>query len=174
MASKLQAIVNASHKDLETSMKLASQRFGFSKLKEQQKNAVEATLCGKDVFVSLPTGFGKSLIYQLLPVCAEELAILNPVGPDFKPFVVIVSPLVSLMQDQVAALRDKGFKASLCVSHRDRVLESDPCALQSVYIFASPEGLLGTDHWRTTILSDTFRENILVLVIDEAHCAAKW
>ena len=64
MASKLQAIVNASHKDLETSMKLASQRFGFSKLKEQQKNAVEATLCGKDVFVSLPTGFGKSLRYH--------------------------------------------------------------------------------------------------------------
>ena len=76
--------------------------------------------------------------------------------------------------DQVAALRDKGFKASLCVSHRDRVLESDPCVLQSVYIFASPEGLRGTDHWRKTILSDAFQENILALVIDEAHCVAKW
>jgi superfamily II DNA helicase RecQ len=100
-------------------MKTASQRFGISELKEQQKKAVEATLCGKDVFVSLPTGFGKSLIYQLLPVCAEALAILSPVGPDFKPFIVIVSPLISLMQDQVATLRDKGFKASLCVSHRE-------------------------------------------------------
>ena len=78
MASKLQAIMNASRKDIETSVKLASQHFGFSKLKEQQKNVVEATLCGKDLFVSLPTGFGKSLTNQLLTVCAEELAILNP------------------------------------------------------------------------------------------------
>ena len=93
MVSKLQAFVNASPKDLETSMKTASQRFGVSELKKQQKSAVEATLCGKDVFVSLPTGFGKSLIYQLLPICAKELAILSPVGPDFKPFVLIVSPL---------------------------------------------------------------------------------
>lgn len=174
MASKLQAFVNALPKHLETPMKTASQRFGISELKEQQKKAVEATLCGKDVFVSLPTGFGKSLIYQLLPVCAEELAILSPVGPDFKPFVVIVSPLISLMQDQVATLRDKGFKASLCVSHRDRALESDPLALQSMYIFASPEGILRTDHWRKSILSDTFQDNILALVIDEAHCVAKW
>ena len=74
----------------------------------------------------------------------------------------------------MATLRDKGFKASLCVSHRDRVLESDPCALQSVYIFASPEGLLGTDRWRKTILSDAFQEKILALVIDEAHCMTKW
>ena len=127
MTSKLQAFVNASPKDLETSMKTASQRFGVSELKKQQKSAVEATLCGKDVFVSLPIGFGKSLIYQLLPVCAKELAMLNPVGPDFKPFVLIVSPLVSLMQDQVATLRDNRLRASLCVGHRDHALDSDPC-----------------------------------------------
>ena len=98
MASKLQAIANSSPKDLETSMKVAAQRLGFSELKKQQENAVKATLCGKDVFVSLPTGFGKSLIYQILPVCAEELAVLKPVGSEFKPFVLIVSPLISLMQ----------------------------------------------------------------------------
>ena len=135
---------------------------------------MKATPCGKDVFVSLPTGFGKSLIYQILPVCAEELAVLKPIGSEFKPFVLIVSPLISLMQDQVASLRGKGFKA-LCVNQRDRAQDSDPCAcaLQSVYIFASPEGLLRTDHWRKTILSDSFRD-ILTLVIDEAHCVAKW
>ena len=173
-ASKLQAFVNASPKDLETSMKTASQRFGVSELKKQQKSVVEATLCGKDVFVSLPTGFREWLIYLLLPVCAKELAILSPVGPDFKPFVLIVSPLVLLMQDQVATLRDNGLRASLCVGHRDRALESDPRVLQSEYIFASPEGLLRTDHWRKTILSDSFQSNILALVIDEAHCVAKW
>ena len=47
--------------------------FGFSELKKQQKSAVEAALCGKDVFVSLSTGFGKLLIYQILPVCTKEL-----------------------------------------------------------------------------------------------------
>ena len=50
----------------------------------------------------------------MLPVCAKELTILIPLGPDFKPFVLIESPLVSLMQDQVATLRDKGVRAS-CV-----------------------------------------------------------
>ena len=92
-----------------------------------------------------------------MPVCAKELAILNPVGPDFKPFVLIVLPLVSLMQDQAATLRDNGLRASLCVGHKDGALESDLCVLQSEYIFASPKGLLRTDHWRKTILPDSFQ-----------------
>ena len=174
--SKLQAIASASPEDLQASMKAAALRFGFSELKKQQRSAIEATLSGKDVFVSLPTGFGKSLIYQLLPVCAEELALLSPVGPGFKPFVLIVSPLISLMQDQVASLRCKGFRASLCISvnQRQRDGQDDPWNSEDSYIFASPEGLLGVSQWRKIILSDGFRDNILALVIDEAHCVAKW
>ena len=133
---------------------------------------MEAMLCGKDVIVSLPTGFGKSLIYQILRVCAEELAVLNSVGSKFKPFVLIVPSLISLMQDQVVSLRGKEFKPD-CVSTNEISQDSDPCALRSVYIFASPEGLLRTDHWRKAILSDSFRDNVLALVFDEARCVTK-
>ena len=127
------------------------------------------------MFMSLPTGFGKLLIYQLLPVCADELASLSPVGPGFKPFVLIVSPLISLMQDQVASLRCKGFRALLCIlNQRQRDGQDDPWNLEDSYIFASLEGLLGVSQWRKIILSDGFRDNILALVINEAHCVAKW
>ena len=102
LSTKLQEFARSSPKDVEASIKVAALLFGFEKLKKQQQKAVEATLCGKDVFVSLPTGFGKSLIYQLLPVCAEELATRKPFDNEFQPFILVVSPLVSLMQDQVA------------------------------------------------------------------------
>ena len=175
MFSKLQAIASASPEDLQVSMKAAALCFGFSELKKQQRSAIEATLSGKNVFVSLPTGFGKLLIYQLLPVCADELALLSPVGPGFKPFVLIVSPLISLMQDQVASLRCKGFRASLCILNQcQRDGQDDSWNLEDSYIFASPEGLLGVSQWRKIILSDGFRDNILALVINEAHCVAKW
>ena len=59
----------------------------IDKLKKQQVDAVEATISGKNACVSLPTGFGKSLVYQLLPVCAKELSSL--ISTD--PFVVILS-----------------------------------------------------------------------------------
>ena len=71
-------------------------------------------LCGNSVFVSLPTGFGKSLIYQL---CAKALVSLRPSDIGFHPFILMVSPLISLMQDQVASLRSKGLKLFFSV-HR--------------------------------------------------------
>ena len=173
LSTKLQEFARSSPKDVEASIKAAALLFGFEKLKKQQQKAVEATLCGKDVFVSLPTGFGKSLIYQLLPVCAEELATRKPFGNEFQPFISVVSPFVSLMQDQVASLQGKGFKASLCVTRgNDDTCELDPSTPS--FIFASPEALLGVNRWRKVILSDKFRENILALVIDEAHCVVKW
>ena len=58
-------------------------------IKKQQVDAVEATIIGKNVFVSFPTVFGKSLVYQLLPVCAKELSSL--ISTDYHPFVVIFS-----------------------------------------------------------------------------------
>ena len=126
MSCKLQAFTRSSSKDVEASMKAAAQRFGF---KKQQQKGVEATLCGRDVFVSWPTGFG---IYQF--VRKPDL--------DFWPFVIVVSPLISLMQDQVANLQAKRFKATLRVGRqygRDDTCELNPTT--HPIVFVSPEGL---------------------------------
>ena len=77
----------------DTSVDAAARKFGIDSLKKQQVSAIRVTLCGNSrVFVSLPTGFGKSLIYQLLPVCAKALVSLRPSDVGFHPFILIVSP----------------------------------------------------------------------------------
>ena len=76
----------------DTSVDAAARKFGIDSLKKQQVNAIRVTLCGNSVFVSLPTGFGKSLIYQLLPVCAKALVSLRPSDVGFHPFILIMSP----------------------------------------------------------------------------------
>ena len=71
-------------------------------LKTQQKEAIRHVWEGKDVFVLLPTGFGKSMIYEVLPFLFDfKLGRIH--GP-VKSLVVVVSPLLSLMADQVASL----------------------------------------------------------------------
>jgi len=72
--------------------------FGFAGFRPGQREIVEAVLAGDDVFALMPTGAGKSLLYQL--------PALVGVAP-----VVVVSPLISLMRDQIAALRAKGVAA---------------------------------------------------------------
>ena len=67
--------------------------------KQQQMDAVQATLSDKNVFISLLTGFGKSLVYQLLPVCAKELSSL--ISTDYHPFVVILSSVCEFVVKKI-------------------------------------------------------------------------
>ena len=73
----------------------AVQRLGFADLRPQQMEAIKTFMQGKDVFVSLPTGYGKSLIYSVLPYAYDELRGCRG------SIVIVVSPLLSLMKDQV-------------------------------------------------------------------------
>ena len=79
-------------------------------LKEEQQAAIKAVYEGRDVFVCLPTGYGKSLCYQTLPFVIgykqHQSAARNSA-------VIVVSPLVALMEDQVSGLRRRGVKRSL-------------------------------------------------------------
>ena len=94
--------------------------YGLSKLGVESIKPKTAIGCmlpphlkGQNAFVSLPTGFGKSLVYQVLPFCAKRL--LKGQFTQKTPVVVIISPLVSLMYDQVAQLSSKNVRA-LCIS----------------------------------------------------------
>lgn len=85
-------------------------RLGYQEIKEEQKEAIVKFLFeGKDVFVCLPTGFGKSLCYYSIPVIYDMLQAEERSCP--WSLIVIVSPLISLMKDQVASLEKKGLNA---------------------------------------------------------------
>ena len=80
------------------------------RLRAEQKRALLHLITGRDVFINLPTGFGKSPIYQLAPSIVEEMSHLD--RKIRSAVILVISPLVSLMKDQVQYLQQKGIKAS--------------------------------------------------------------
>ena len=80
---------------------------GYTACKPEQKDAARSVLYGKDVFVSVPTGYGKSAIFQMLPTCAEMLLSTVEGHNIVYPAMLIISPLISLISDQL-----KKFKAA--------------------------------------------------------------
>ena len=85
-------------------------------LKPEQLSAIDAILRGRDTFVSVPTGFGKSLVYQVLPFCADWLTgRVTGISISSKPVVMVVSPLLLLMHDQVVTLGRRCRASRACV-----------------------------------------------------------
>lgn len=102
--------------DLTKAMAVGLESFpGVKEMKPEQKLVVENVVRGREVFASLPTGFGKSLTFQILPIVLKSLRSL---GHDFppNPLVVVVSPLTSIVKDQVKYLRSIGFDAAFIVT----------------------------------------------------------
>ena len=121
------------------------------------------------MFVSVPTGFGKSLIYQILPLCARHL--LRSCGSaltEVVPLVLVVSPLVALMQNQVLKLRSVRDVNAICLSGPSRTGFGE----NTTHIFASTEAILGGSAGLLHIAN--FSRRVVVLAIDEAHCIVKW
>ena len=105
---------------------------GYERLKEEQLLAIEKFVSGSDVFVSLPTGFGKSLIYGLLPAVFDRLkGYREPTS-----VALIVSPLASLMIDQKARFLPRGISAEFLgeAQHDARALQRVICKLSNKYV----------------------------------------
>jgi ATP-dependent DNA helicase RecQ len=134
--------------------------FGFTDFRGQQRPAVEHVMAGGDALVLMPTGGGKSLCYQVPALALPGTAI-------------VVSPLIALMDDQVAALRQLGVAAGALHS------ELDPAEARSVardliegrldLLYVSPERLLGNG-----TLDRLSRLELSLFAIDEAHCVSQW
>ncbi|MGO4706292.1 DNA helicase RecQ [Microvirga sp. 2MCAF38] len=134
--------------------------FGFSSFREGQEDIVRAVLNGEDVLAIMPTGAGKSMCYQLPTLAREGLTL-------------VVSPLIALMRDQVAALRHFGIEAGSLNSANDpaenrRVVDAVRDRTMRL-LYASPERLANTS--TTEWLA---RSGVNLLAIDEAHCVSQW
>ena len=93
--------------ELDIVMEEATATLGYHSLKEEQKKAVKVFVGGKDVFVSLPTGYGKSLCYALLPLIFDK----RRKAVERRSIVMIVSPLIAVMKDQSTKFVEKGVTA---------------------------------------------------------------
>ena len=136
------------------------QVFGFPAFRGLQQAAIEQVLGGGDALVLMPTGGGKSLCYQVPALCRPGTAI-------------VVSPLIALMDDQVAALRQLGVAAAALHSEIEPDEASRTARLLADglldLLYVSPERLLmpGT-------LDRLSRIELALLAIDEAHCVSAW
>ena len=134
--------------------------FGYDGFRPGQAEIVEAIAAGRDVLAIMPTGGGKSLCYQLP-------ALLRP------GLTVVISPLIALMRDQVAALRQAGVEAGALTSANDpretaRVMDTLAAGrLKLLYI--APERL--ASEAATVMLQ---RAGTRLLAVDEAHCVSQW
>ena len=143
----------------ETIRRLALERLGFEHLRPGQVQAITAAAAGRDVVAVLPTGAGKSAIY--------ELAGLLRAGP-----TVVVSPLIALEDDQLAHLRHAGLSATVVNSKLSgRAREEALAAIGTAdeFVFVSPEQLMNPET-RATLL----RARPGLFVVDEAHLVSQW
>lgn len=139
---------------------LLKQFFGFSSFRPLQEEIIRDALAGRDVLALLPTGGGKSLCFQLPALTREGLT-------------VVVSPLISLMKDQVDALQASGVAATFLNSS----LKADAARARLRGLHAGEYRLLYVAPERMMLsgfLSDLRSWNVNLLAIDEAHCISEW
>ncbi len=134
--------------------------FGFPAFRGLQEDVVRHVVAGGDALVLMPTGGGKSLCYQVPALCRPGTA-------------VVVSPLIALMDDQVAALRQVGVAAGALHSELDPA-EARHVARELIegtldLLYVSPERLLGNG-----TLDRLSRIKLALFAIDEAHCVSQW
>src|SRR6202034_4615951 len=134
--------------------------WGYDSFRPLQAEAMQAVVAGRDSVVVLPTGGGKSLCFQAPALCQPGLA-------------VVVSPLISLMKDQVDALGDCGVPAA-CVNStlmpgEKRRVAADVRAGRVKLLYLSPERLM-TDRMLDFLKS----VSVSFFAIDEAHCISEW
>src|SRR5262245_26862861 len=134
--------------------------YGYDAFRGQQREVIEHVITGNHAFVLMPTGGGKSLCYQIPALVRPGMG-------------VVVSPLIALMEDQVAALRQAGVKAGalnsrLWGAERD-LLWNDIERGELDLLYIAPETLL-----RSETLTRLKSAKLSLIAIDEAHCLSQW
>ncbi len=145
---------------LDAARAILAQRFGHARFRVHQLKVLGPLLAGRNVLAVLPTGAGKSLCYQVPALLDDGLTL-------------VVSPLISLMQDQVAALRRRGIAAAYVNSQLDqgqrRVVLDAATGGRLALLYCAPERL-GSLTRRLSAAGT----RVALLAIDEAHCITEW
>lgn len=145
--------------------KINHEVFHHAKFRGCQAAAIEAVLSGKDVFLLMPTGGGKSLVYQLAGYLEKKLTI-------------IISPLISLIKDQVRSLQDNNLEAYSLIgetSSREYKTIIDMIKKNEIlFLFITPEKLLSSAKFLDFLYTIYQKGMISRFVIDEAHCVSQW
>ena len=145
---------------LDAARAVLEQRFGYSRFRVHQLKVLGPLLSGRNVLAVLPTGAGKSLCYQVPALLGSGLTL-------------VVSPLISLMQDQVGALRRRGIAAAYVNSqlHADQRREILAAAIAGrlALLYCAPERLASLT--KRLVAAQT---PVSLLAVDEAHCIAEW
>ena len=144
MALHLKWSTRAKMDDINKAIDDAFRKLGHSSVKQEQREAVRCVLLGRDCFVTVPTGFGKSAIFHALPLCAltilEQLSISDTSPTCSVPCVIVISPLVSLMTDQVSKLQRMGITSVVQLSE-EFVTHAETLS-KITHLFTSPEALI--------------------------------
>lgn len=148
------------HQSPANPLQILQRMYGYDRFRGEQQAVIEHVIAGKNAFVLMPTGGGKSLCYQIPALCRDG-------------FGIVISPLIALMQDQVDALIQLGIRAAAInsnmtsdsISQTKRMMREG--AIDLVYV--APERLLMDE-----FIAFLQPLNIALFAIDEAHCVSQW
>jgi bloom syndrome protein len=140
----------------------------FPALKDEQEEAAVAILQGKDVFVQLPTGYGKTMILALLPF-AFDFFLKQPLRSSL---VLCLSPLIALMADQCKRLQNMGLEVAVVSGQLQNCDMLTGSHGKHQILILSPEMAINNDNVRQCI--QKLAKRIVSVVINEAHCIAFW
>ena len=154
-------IANTRRTELQASL----ERLGYEAFRPGQERVIRCLLAGQDVLAVLPTGAGKSLVYQL---AAQVLP----------GFTIVVSPLIALMKDQVESMAERGIQVAVVNStlsdgeaHKQLAAIRDGAAK---LLYVAPERFANTTFMRALREARTSGVEPSLMVVDEAHCVSEW
>lgn len=142
---------------------ILQESFGLESFREGQEDIIKSVISGHDTLVFMPTGGGKSLTYQIPGIALPGIAI-------------VISPLISLMKDQIDKLRARGI-ASVCINSTVSLQEQRDILEEIRYpgenpvkfVYIAPERLHNEE-----FLSVISRVKVSLIAVDEAHCVSQW
>lgn len=152
---------------INTAITKTFERFQLKPTLEQMESIYHSVV-GKDVFLAIPTGSGKSFCYGLLPKVYTELCALFRLDSKFC-IVVVISPLLSLMQDQILKFNSMNIAAAYVGC--DAKTNNDITSGMYEIVFTSPENCL---KYQEVFISSVYQDHLCCIAVDEAHCIEKW